>query len=79
MFDKTRQQFPDLSLQACLSYSCTAKNSMYKVHGFAPAQLAIGMTPKFPKAIDDRLPATEKFSVSKTVADHLSAMVKCRE
>ena len=49
---------------------------MYNVHGFSPAEIAIGATPKFSNAIDDRLPATEEFSVSKTVADHLSVMVK---
>ena len=47
--------------------------------GFSANHLTMGRNPSLPNVIDDRLPALEETTVSKTVADNVNAMHSARQ
>ena len=69
---------PGCNVKTALAWSVSAKNSLTNVHGFSPAQLALGYNPQFPSVISDSPPALEKPS-EEIVASHLNLMKSARE
>lgn len=47
----------DGDIHLALAWAINAKNSLANVHGFSPAQLAIGKNPQLPGILNDSLPA----------------------
>ena len=65
--------------EVALCWALSAKNSMQMFGGFSANQLTMGRNPSLPNVIDDRLPALEETTVSKTVADNVNAMHSARQ
>ena len=78
MLEKVKQEFPTLSDQACLSYCCQAKNSLYNNKGFTPSQIAIGASPSLAPIMDNTLSSLDGVSISQTVSAHISALNSAR-
>ncbi len=67
------------SWDIALAWALNAKNSMAMFGGYSAYQLAFGRNPTLPNTIVNKLPAMDTSSVSKVVADNVSAMHKARE
>ena len=66
-------------LQTALAWAVHAKNSLTNVHGFSPAQLAIGFTPVLPGVLHDKAPALEPRSESDVISDNLNCIKSARK
>ena len=73
------QEDSKCSWEIALCWALSAKNSMQMFGGFSANQLTMGRNPSLPNVIDDRLPALEDTTVSKTVADNVNAMHSARQ
>ena len=67
------------SLEAALAWAVQAKNTLANVHGFSPAQLALGYNPQLPNVLIDKPPALEDRNTQSIVAEHLNCMRLARE
>ena len=78
MTDETIEELQfslDLALSCCLN----AKNSLTKVHGFSPFQLALVQNPKLQSTYIDKPPALAPSDTCKILTDNLAALHKARE
>ena len=71
MMEKMLEDLPQLSEETALQYAVSIRNCSMYVHGFTPAQLAIGQNPRLPSALSDGLPALEWETTSPVIAEHL--------
>ena len=78
MLEKVKQEFPTLSDQACLSYCCHAKHSLYNSKRFTPSQIAIQASPSLAPIMDNTLSSLDGVPISQTVSAHISAMNSAR-
>ena len=62
-----------------LAEAVMAKNCLLNHDGFSPYQIVFGANPCLPGVMTDALPALENVTVSKYVADHLSALHVARK
>ena len=67
------------TLEVALAWAIQAKNSMANVHGFSPAQLAIGYTPMVPSVLSDDPPALETREGDDIISENLNCMKLARE
>ena len=65
--------------ETALQYAVSIRNCSMYVHGFTPAQLAIGQNPRLPSALSDGLPALEGETTSPVIAEHLNTIVSARK
>ena len=79
MMEKMLEDNPKLSESLALQYATSIRNTCMFVHGFTPAQLAIGQNPRLPSALHDDLPALEGVTTSPTIATHLNAIASARK
>ena len=68
-----------VDIEAALSWAVHAKNALTNVHGFSPAQLAIGYTPQMPNVLEDKLPALESPSGEDIITRNLKCMREARK
>ena len=68
-----------MEFETALAWALQAKNSLTNVHGFSPAQLAIGYTPQIPDVMNSKPPALEEKDAQDIVAENLSHMKTARE
>ena len=73
------EDLPQLSEETALQYAVSIRNCSMYVHGFTPAQLAIGQNPRLPSALSDGLPALEGETTSPVIAEHLNAIASARK
>ena len=69
----------NISIETALAWAIQAKNSLANVHGFSPAQLAIGYNPQVPTVLTSQLPALEDRSTTDVISENLNAMRLARE
>lgn len=69
----------DLDWETALCWALAAKNSMINNHGFSPYQLVYGRNPNFPSVVNDKLPALEGTTRSKTVGEHITGLHTARK
>ena len=70
---------PELSLKSALTWACTAKNSLNTIHGYAPFQLVFGRNIKLPNILNDPPPTYEIQTMSKALANNLTAIHATRQ
>ena len=68
----------DIDIETALAWAISAKNSLTNVHGFSPAQLALGHNPQIPGSLTNKPPALEE-PTQEIVRKHLNAMKSARE
>ena len=75
------EDLPQLSEETALHarYAVSMKSCSMYVHGFTPAQLAIGQNPRLPSALSDGLPALEGKTTSSVIAEHLNTIASARK
>ena len=66
-------------LETALAWTINAKNSLSNVHGFSPAQLAIGSSPQLPNVFNDKLPALEPLTGEDIITKNLKCMREARK
>ena len=66
--------FPKMDPSIALTWAVTAKNSYPMNGGFSSYQLVYGKNPKLPNIMEDKLPALEGTTTSKSLADHINAL-----
>ena len=66
-------------LETALAWTVSAKNSLMNVHGFSPAQLALGMNPQLPSVMEDKLPALEPMTGEDIITKNLKCMRDARK
>lgn len=66
-------------LETALAWTVNAKNSLANVHGFSPAQLAIGSNPQLPNVHEDKMPALEPLSGEDVITKNLNCMRRARK
>ena len=69
----------DFDISLAVSWCINAKNSLHNMHSFSPYQLTLGMNPKLPSILSDKLPALTNKPVSKVISQNLEALHKARE
>lgn len=79
MMSKILEDMPDVPEEVALQYAVAIRNCCMYVHGFTPAQLAIGQNPKLPSSINDHLPAREDTTTSSLIAQHLNTIALARK
>ena len=79
MMEKLLEDLPQLSEETALQYAVSIRNCSMYVHGFTPAQLAIGQNPRLPSALSDGLPALERETTSPVIAEHLNTIASARK
>jgi len=79
MMEKMLEDTPNMSETMALQYAVSVRNCCMFVHGFTPAQLAIGRNPRLPSAISDEPPALEGSTSSSVIAEHLNAIATARK
>ena len=68
------------NVDIAIAWSVNAKNSLNNVYGFSPYQLVMGRNPSIPNIMTyENLPALNSNTISKVVADHLTAMEVARK
>lgn len=69
------------NLNIAVSWATNAKNSLNNVWGFSPHQLVFGQNPKIPSLLNEevKLSMLNEHTVSKIVADHLTALTTARK
>ena len=69
------------NVDIAVSWATNAKNSLNNVWGFSPHQLVFGQNPKIPSLLNEevKLSMLNEHTVSKTVADHLTALTTARK
>ena len=77
MLEKIMEECSDLS--TALAWAIQAKNALANVHGFSPAQLALGYNPQLPSILHDKLPALEERTTQDIVTENLNCMRLARE
>ena len=71
MMEKMLEDLPQLSEETTLQYAVSIRNCSMYMHGFTPAQLAIGQNLRLSSALSDGLPALEGETTSSVIAEHL--------
>ena len=79
MMEKMLEDLPQRSEGTALQYAVSIRNCSMYVHGFTPAQLAIGQNPRLPSAISDGLLALEGETTSSVIAEHLNTIESARK
>ena len=69
----------DTTIENALAWTIQAKNNLTNVHGFSPAQLALGYNPQVPTVMNSKLPALEEKTSSDIINEHLTTMKLARE
>ncbi len=64
----------NIDLETALAWAVNSKNSLCNVHGYSSHQLVYGGNPNLPTTLTDKPPALEGTTMSKIVADHLTAL-----
>lgn len=64
---------------SALAWAIQAKNSLTNVHGFSPAQIALGQNPQLPNVLVDKLPALDERDCSEVVMEQLNNMRAARK
>ena len=73
------EDLPQLSHETALQYAVSIRNCSMYVHGFTPAQLAIGENPTLLSALSDGLPALEGETKSSVIVEHLITIASARK
>ena len=63
-----------MDVEVALVWSNNARNTMKVCNGFSPHQLVFGKNPTLPSATEDKLPALNGRTTSKTVGEHINAL-----
>ena len=79
MMEKMLEDLLQLSEETALQYAVSIRNCSMCVHGFTPAQLAIGQNPRLPSALSDGLPALEGEATSSVIVEHLNTTASARK
>ena len=79
MMSKMIEDCPNLPENVALQYAVSIRNCCMYIHGFTPAQLALGQNPKLPSVLHDELPALEGTTSSPIIAQHLNAIANARK
>lgn len=79
MYDKMREDNPEMDKKLILASCLTAKNSMAMNNGFTPIQLVTGVNPNLPSALSDDPPALEGVTSSRVFANRINAAHQARK
>lgn len=73
------RDYPDISLESALAWTCSAKNSLSMVYGYSPYQLVFGKNPRLPNILNDPPPSWAIEPKSKALVKQLRALHATRE
>ena len=74
-----RRDYPKMSLEQAVAWSCAVKNSLTNVYGYSSFQLTFGRVPRLPNIMTDPIPASQIEPRSQELVKNLETLHGTRE
>ena len=74
-----RRDYPKMSLEQAVAWSCAVKNSVTNVYGYSSFELTFGRAPRLPNIMTDPIPASQIEPRSQELVKNLETLYGTRE
>ncbi len=74
-----RRDYPKMSLEQAVAWSCAVKNSLRNIYGYSSFELTFGRVPRLPNIMTDPIPASQIEPRSQELIKNLDSLYGTRE
>ena len=74
-----RRDYPKMSLEQAVAWSCAVKNSLTSVYGYSSFELTFGRAPRLPNIMNNPIPASQVEPKSEALIRNIKAIHNSRE